>query len=270
MGIDYAAARKLIQLSRRVPPSGEVLMLGRHRMQVRDRLRPALDTLMAEEGMGLTFADLEQDDGYTETFFRALGYDAVSAMDLSDFEGATVLHDLNDKVPAKLKKKFALIYDGGTTEHVFDVATCMANINAMLAPGGILAACAPGNNFFAHGFYQFGPELVYGYWKHGCGFDVLTCSMLPEWPRDKELDLPDPAQLGHRIRLRGKVPNQRVYLYYEVQKGPNAHAFKAALQTDYVKKWSDHDRAEDREDSDIVALYEKQTMTGDDRPGSVE
>ena len=55
--------------------------------------------------------------------------------------------------------------------------------------------------------------------------------MLPEMPRDKELPIADPAEKGHRPRLRGKVPNQRVYLYYAVRKGPEAHRWTRALQT---------------------------------------
>ncbi|MEM9795116.1 MAG: hypothetical protein AAF919_01415 [Pseudomonadota bacterium] len=253
MGVDYSSAKKLIQLSQRAKLGPRVLMLGRHRMQIKEKLLPAIDRVLAELGSSLTQADLVQEDGYAETFFHALGAETVDTIDLSDFEGANLLHDLNDPVPEDIVGNYDLIYDGGTTEHIFDVARCMDNLNRLLAPGGILASCVPANNWFAHGFYQFGPELVYGYWKHGCGFDVLTCSMLPEMPRDKELPIADPAAKGHRPRMRGKVPNQRVYLYYEVKKGPDAHTYRRALQTDYVRKWSDHDRSKDRM-TEITAL----------------
>jgi len=253
MGVDYSSAKKLIDHAGTHGLGKRVLMLGRHRMQVKDKLKSALDQRLTEAGFDLTYADLVQEDGYAEQFFKALGAEEVTSVDLSDFEGATVLHDLNDPVPEDLAGQFDVIFDGGTTEHIFDVARCMDNLNVMLASGGVLVSCAPANNWFAHGFYQFGPELVYGYWKHGCGFDVLTCLMLPEMPRDKELAIPDPAEKGHRPRMRGKVPNQRVYLYYEVRKGPNAHRWTRALQTDYVRKWSDHDTAEAR-DSEVVRL----------------
>lgn len=264
MGVDYSSAKKLVHHAATHGVSGRVLMLGRHRMQVKDKLKAALENELQKAGLGLSYRDLEQSDGYAETFFRALGASEVVSMDLSDFEGAEVLQDLNAPVGSELEGAFDLIFDGGTTEHVFDVARCMDNINAMLAPGGVLVACAPANNWFGHGFYQFGPELVYGYWKHGCGFEVLDCSMLPEMPRDKEVPIADPAEAGHRPRMRGKVPNQRVYLYYVVKKGPGAHRWTTAHQTDYVRKWSDHDRAMSRR-SEIVALRERhvaQTGTG--------
>ncbi|MDD9922042.1 MAG: class I SAM-dependent methyltransferase [Boseongicola sp.] len=258
MGVDYSSAKKLIHHAARHGVSGSVLMLGRHRMQVKDKLVPALEKELEKAGFDLDFDDITQSDGYAETFFEALGAKEVQALDLSDFEGATLLHDLNDVVPEDWAGKFDLIFDGGTTEHIFDVARCMDNLNVLLAPNGVLASCVPANNWFAHGFYQFGPELVYGYWKHGCGFDVLDCVMLPEMPRDKEMPIGDPAEKGHRPRVRGKVPNQRVYLYYEVRKGPSAHRWNRALQTDYVRKWSDHDKEQDREASEIVAMREQQ------------
>ena len=260
VGIDYSAAKKLIAHAGKHGVGGRVLMLGRHSIQVKDRLRSALDDQLSLAGLDLAFSDLEQEDGYAETFFKALGAESVVSMDLSDFEGAEITHDLNDAVASDLTESFDFIYDGGTTEHIFDVARCMDNLNVMLAPGGVLASCSPANNWFAHGFYQFGPELVYGYWKHGCGFDVLECSMLPEMPRDKEFSIPDPAEKGHRPRMRGKLPNQRVYLYYEVKKGEAAHRWTRALQTDYVRRWSDHDKAANR-DSDIVAMRERHLDT---------
>lgn len=258
MGIDYASAKKLIRLAASLPDGLPVLMLGRHRMQVKDKLKGALDRQLEETGFKLAFSDLTQEDGYSERFFNALGFGMVSSMDLSDYEGAEILHDLNDPVPPELRGRFGLIFDGGTTEHVFDVATCMNNLNELLQPGGVLVSCVPANGWFAHGFYQFGPELVYGYWKHGCGFDVLSCSMLPEMPRDKELTIDDPAAKGLRPRVRGKVPNQRVYLYYEVRKGDRAHPYKRVLQTDYVNKWSSHDEEMGRGDTPITTLRKQQ------------
>ena len=257
MGLDYCSAKKLIHHAATHGVSGRVLMLGRQSIQVKDKLKPALDREFKKAGFQLTLADVEQPDGYSENFFRALGAEDVQAMDLSDFEGAGLLHDLNNPVDRDLAGRFELIFDGGTTEHIFDVARCMDNLNVMLATGGILASCVPANNWFGHGFYQFGPELVYGYWKHGCGFDVLACSMLPVMPRDKELPISDPAEKGRRPRLKGKVPQQRAYLYYEVAKGPRAHRYERALQTDYVRKWSDFEKAENRE-SEIVKMRRTQ------------
>lgn len=261
MGLDYCSAKKLIQHADKHGIGKRVLMLGRQRVQIKERLKPAIDRVLAETRYDLTLADITQSDGYSETFFKSLGAETVDSLDISDFEGATIVHDLNSPLPQNLSEGYDLIFDGGTTEHIFDVATCMDNLNFLVAPDGVISACSPGNNWFAHGFYQFGPELVYGYWKHGCGFDVLDCVMLPEMPRDKELKIPDPAIKGTRPRMRGKIPNQRVYLYYEVRKGTHAHRWERALQTDYVRKWGDHEVANQNDDGEFTKLRYAQTAS---------
>ncbi len=254
MGVDYSAAKKLIWHANKHGIGRRVLMLGRHRMQVKERLVPALDRVLEDTKFNFQFKDMLQQDGYAESFFEALGATTVTSLDISDFEGAELIHDLNSPVPEKWAENYDLIYDGGTTEHVFDIATCMDNLNTLLAPNGVICACSPGNNWFAHGFYQFGPEVVYGYWKHGCGYEVLDCVMLTEMPRDKELAIPDPATMGRRPLMRGKMPKQRVYLYYEVRKGRGAHRWQRALQTDYVRKWHDHELAGHGEDGEFTKL----------------
>lgn len=259
MGIGYANAKKLIQLAARQGGLGpRVLMLGRHRFGMKEKFKPIIDAQLKAAGFDVTVADVGGGSGYAEPFLQALGAKQVDTLDLSDFEGAGILHDLNDPVDKSLAGKFDLIIDGGTTEHVFDVARCMDNLNVLTADGGTIMSCVPANNWFAHGFYQFGPELVYGYWKHGCGFDVQTCCLLPVLPRDSEVPIPDPAAVGRRPRLRGRVPKQRSYLYYEVVKGPTAHRYTRALQTDYVRKWSDFDTSQERTASDVVALRLRQ------------
>lgn len=265
MGINFVAGAKLIQLAARLERKGDVMMLGRHRLRMPERFQTRLDGLLSRKIPGVTYGDLTQDDGYAERFFTGIGFDAVQSLDISDFEGAEVLHDLNRPIPDALKGSCDLVYDGGTTEHVFDVAQAMDNIANLLRPGGVYVACVPGNGFFAHGFYQFGPELVYGYWKHARGFDVLSCSLLPEWPKFKEVPMVDPAIKGRRLKTKGLVPEGRCYLYYEVAKGPNARPFSATLQTDYVAKWSEHDAAQARQDTGHQRLREahKETVDAD-------
>lgn len=77
-----------------------------------------------------------RDEFNSYELFNMLGFSAVSAMDISDYEGAGILHDLNRPVPKELYSKFDLIYDGGTMEHVYDAPMVMENIGNMLNVGG--------------------------------------------------------------------------------------------------------------------------------------
>ena len=252
MGIDYASAKKLVQLAAKTDQQGRVPMLGRAKLRMPPRLQKALERVLASEGF---------DYSYAETFWRRLGYSDVLSMDFSDYESAEILHDLTDPVPQQLQGQFDLVFDGGTTEHVFDVATCMTNLFHLLVRKGVFVGCSPANGWLGHGFYKFGPELVYGFWKLRMGCEILYCSMLPELPRHKEVPLQDNIQNGNRIKLYKDVPPGRVYLYYEAQKGETAGDRSWALQSDYVAKWNRFDAAEGREETDVMKLRKEHMET---------
>ena len=78
-------------------------------------------------------------------------------MDASDYEGCSIVHDLNNPLPEHLVGRYSLVLDSGTLEHVFDFPTALRNSLAAVRTGGHFVTIAPGNNQFGHGFYQFGP-----------------------------------------------------------------------------------------------------------------
>src|SRR5580700_5787959 len=74
--------------------------------------------------------------GYVDHLFRAMGANCVDAMDASDFEGATILQDLNEPLAAHLQSKYDAVVDGGTLEHVFNVSVAFKNVMDALKVGG--------------------------------------------------------------------------------------------------------------------------------------
>ena len=100
-----------------------------------------------------------------QAVLRALGADEVLALDYSDFEGAELVCDLNQPVPAELRERFQGVLDSGTLEHVFDVRTALVNVASMLCSGGRAIHISPCNNFANHGFYQFGPSLLADFYQ---------------------------------------------------------------------------------------------------------
>jgi SAM-dependent methyltransferase len=117
-----------------------------------------------------------------KVFFRALaGCDAL-ALDVSEYEGADYIWDLNNPIPPELESQFGVILDAGTLEHVFDVKQALQNLNRMLVSGGRVIHMSPGSNFLEHGFYQFSPTLFYDYYGVN-GFTELRCFILeiPHW-----------------------------------------------------------------------------------------
>src|SRR5574341_140267 len=133
MGLPRPALRLLIREHRRRPLGGSILCLGHQNVYATyDR---ALK-MLAEDGV--TAASLpedfdprtnipawrgtvDEDNISDEAFLRLLGAETVQAMDVSDHEGAQIIHDLNRPIPPSLRGRFDMVLDGGTLEHVFDV-----------------------------------------------------------------------------------------------------------------------------------------------------
>src|SRR4051812_44393764 len=57
-------------------------------------------------------------------FFSGLGFSEIDALDISDYEGANVIGDLNDPgLGKRVGKTYDVVYDSGTIEHIFDAPT---------------------------------------------------------------------------------------------------------------------------------------------------
>ena len=74
--------------------------------------------------------------GYVDGVLRYLGAGKVDSVDASDFEDATVVHDLNVPISPELEGKYSVVVDGGTLEHVFDFPTGIRNAMRMVREGG--------------------------------------------------------------------------------------------------------------------------------------
>jgi len=132
-------------------------------------------------GMNSVLSDLSRNFVHAKTMFEAFGITEYLDMDKFDSDNPAVLHDLNDPIPADLKSRFGMVFDGGTIEHIFDVRQVMGNIVDMLRPGGcVVHLCS-----FAidHGFYGFSPLMFYDYYGAN-GFGEFECHIM-------ELDLSD-------------------------------------------------------------------------------
>lgn len=115
--------------------------------------------------------------GSAQSYFEACGYQRTRALDVSDFEGAEIIFDLNrDETPADLVGRFDAVFNGGTIEHVFHVPNALSHVTRLLGTGGIAIHLSPCHNWVDHGFYQFGPTLFFDYYD-AAGFEVLESAM---------------------------------------------------------------------------------------------
>lgn len=99
------------------------------------------------------------------SMFKSLGFSRVDSLDYCDFEGASIVFDLNcDAPPASLLESYDVIIDHGTLEHVFNLPNALNNIFKMLKVGGRVIHSAPSSNFVDHGFYMFSPTLFHDFY----------------------------------------------------------------------------------------------------------
>lgn len=241
MGVSLAIFLHIVELGSRIAPPKASVMLGRQSFRHKPRHAKSIRRALAkyEKYQGMTVEGLVDDSGYTERMFRALGFGEVETMDFSAYEGAQILHDLNKPLPKTLKGRFDFVFDGGTTEHVFDVAQCFRNMFDMLAVGGTLISVTPFNGWPGHGFFQFQPDLVWSFWRHMAGCEVVKCIALPYDASEAPIDLPDNKGNKRRREYDNALPPGRVFLYYEVRKLAGSKLTGVALQADYETKWQE-------------------------------
>jgi hypothetical protein len=174
MGMTVYDALVLSEVARHLPRKARVLSLG----------VPTLNfdaSTLAREISRLTgvspFSSGLSSFTTAVEFFRALGFEEVDALDISDYEGANIIGDLNDSgLAQKISKRYDLIYDSGTIEHIFDIVGALRTIHSLVEVGGAVVHATPTNGFTDHGFWQVSPDLFRAIYASS-GYHVLTSAV---------------------------------------------------------------------------------------------
>jgi hypothetical protein len=145
-------------------------------------------------------------DVYAEQFFELCGATTVESMDKTNYEGATVLHDLNLPVPETLFNRYDLIVDGGSLEHIFNVPVALRTYMKMLKVGGHYVCNTATNNYAGHGFYQLGPELFFAAFAPENGFILIDACLYEDNGKNRWYRLSPPADARRRLTFQNSVP----------------------------------------------------------------
>ncbi len=250
MGLDREATTALLLARSAGAEFSRPLMLGRQRMHIQPRdLVAAFATAGLDLPLDRARALAGEQDGFVEPLLRLLGAGEPASMDNSDFEGSSLVHDLNVPVADDLHGRYSLVWDGGTLEHVFNFPTAIANAMAMTALDGHYLGMAPANNWMGHGFFQFSPELWFRVLSPENGFRV-------EWmlikasrhPASRWYRIRDPQEVGERVTLTARTRGTIYVLARRVEERPLLAV--TPQQSDYAEAWStgtvDRDRGVDR------------------------
>lgn len=222
MGIDVFTAAFL----KKAGVSGSLLMIGRQ----------ALFGENADYEAQLGIEDFvpirASSGGLAEGLLLHLGASSVSSLDRSDYEGATLLHDLNTPIPAEWRESFDVVFDGGSMEHIFNLPQALMNCMQLVRVGGMLHITVPANNQCGHGFYQISPELMYRALSPENGFVVQNAFL--RMGNDATIPVKDPAGERTEIQTEGAT-----LLYVSAKRTDRKEIFRRyPQQSDYVKAWA--------------------------------
>ena len=99
-------------------------------------------------------------------FFYLLGFKKIISLDVSRYQEANIIFDLNShQISKKIKNIADFILDGSTLEHVFNIKNALHNLHQMLKINGSICHILPINNMPNDGFYQFSPDTLINYYK---------------------------------------------------------------------------------------------------------
>lgn len=164
MGIDTTSFNAIMMAKSYITSYKKILTLGRQCIHIG---KDKFEELAVKFDPNL----VKSYDHYCDNLYRDIGFESIDSMDYSGYEGASILQDLNK--PFLLDKKYDFIYDGGTTEHVFNISQAMENIINLLEINGIYCSVTCNNNYSGHGFYQFSPEFFLSIFKEEYGMSLL-------------------------------------------------------------------------------------------------
>lgn len=237
MGITINDVRFLLNAKREGVSFQRTVTLGRLQWFV----KPDALTLEASK-LPLEPGSLSPDlfsNGFSEAFFRALGAERVDSLDVSDYEDATVLHDMNKPIPEHLKGSYSVVMDGGTLEHIFNFPQAIRNCMELVAEGGHFLGCCPANNQMGHGFYQFSPELWFRVFGPENGFEVQHLFIYAHGGGDEFGDwyeVTDPRDVKERVTLVNQLP---AYLLIQARRTEMKELFTTTpQQSDYQATWA--------------------------------
>jgi hypothetical protein len=242
MGMDVPALRFVLDTRQRTGGFGRLLQIGHQGIHIWPDLTAYADDLVRESGLALSLSALIGSDSFADTMFRNLGASQVDVMDASPYEGANIIHDLNEPIQKRLRGQFKTIYDGGTLEHIFNTPIAVTNLMSMLKIGGTLMIATTANNYLGHGFYQFSPEWAFRTFSRRWGFEILSCYLVDCDRRYELVPAVDPEAAGKRVEMfMTPVPT---YLMIAAKKIEEKPLIGAPQQSDYVAQWQSSSKAQ--------------------------
>ncbi|MGO9681631.1 MAG: hypothetical protein ACLPTZ_03310 [Beijerinckiaceae bacterium] len=206
-------------------------------------------------------------DRFCEPMLERLGAVVVDSVDANAFEGANIIHDLNQPMPAELQGRYDVVFDGGTLEHVFNFPSAMRGCLELPKVGGHFIMTSPANNQMGHGFYQFSPELFFRVFSAENGYQLKALLLAPTFSEGGWFKIRDPATVGARVGYNAAVTQLSIFAI--AQRTRLVPLFlRPPQQSDYRAEWSN--LPEKVEDANRLAFFDAAVARPAGRNGKVK
>lgn len=230
------------------------LMLGKQEMHL-DR---AFMEILDESGLVGDLSKFGTDElNDSILFFKKLGFKEVYALDVSAYENADIIFDLNDILPEELENRFDVVYDGGVIEHVFNVTNAFLNICKMTKVGGYIFNNNPVYNYLHNTYWNISPEMFLDFYSAN-NYKILDCSLVTFLTEDEEkrawkdrsviwspdvrlMTLKGKLYTGEYIRSLHKLCANPLPHTFIVAQKTNAGEFVYPIVSEYAKKYKKYE-----------------------------
>ncbi len=235
MGLDVNGIKLILYANKRGVDFKKVMTVGRQGLNLTNA--QLLDQLSK---FGIVIPENFHITGgtYSEVLFNILGATAINSIDNSAYEGATVVHDMNQPLSDKHKGQYSVVVDAGTLEHVFNIPVAIKNCMEMCCNGGIFISITPANNFMGHGFYQFSPEFFFSVFRQSNGFELVDLFICETHEDAQWYSVSAPkGGIQGRVTLRNHNPTYLMCIARRID--VTCEPFKTLpQQSDYLEAWT--------------------------------
>jgi hypothetical protein len=255
MGFDRNALEFISYQKSKNPDFGRILMIGRQEMHLRNyQISSIFKKLGIRKSWFFTSLDSWGSKIYCDEFLREyLKVEKIDSLDNSNYEGASILHNLNLPVPKNLENQYDSIIDLGSTEHIFDTKMVYENYHRMLSKGGRLIQLLPANNYCGHGFYQFSPEFFFSVLSEKNGFEATEVFLKSSRIEDFWFRVNKPEK-GKRVEINS--PDQCYALVNSIKTDKQSETLDVQ-QSDYVIAWKNTEESQKMQSQFLVTRNTK-------------
>jgi hypothetical protein len=169
---------------------------------------------------------------FYEVFFSPDNMQAV------DLQGTTTALRLDLNVPISLDRRFGVVINHGTAEHIFNIAQVFATMHHYTLPGGLMIHESPFTGWIEHGFYNLQPTLFFDlaaanhYGLLGMFIEDLTANTLTQINSRESV---------YELATAKAIP-ENTMLFVVFAKSDTDRAFKTPMQGYYADTLSEAGR----------------------------